>query len=116
VPRNYETRPVYGPFHRLLAPEVQDAGTIVKQLLTGEVWGKSPSWGGSPQVKAYSRTLPNRASGFEFWAFQAPDTRHGPRGLWYSPGPYVTIDEMTAIVKLKIAFVRITQDLHILSR
>lgn len=112
VAQNHDKRFVYGPFHRLLAPRVQDAATIVKQLLSGEVWGRKPSWGGSPQVKAYTGTLPQKASGFEFWAFQPPDVRHGPKGLWYSAGPYVTIDEMLDVVKLQIAFVTITQDLH----
>jgi hypothetical protein len=112
VPPNHDVRTVVGPFSRLLAPDVQDADTIVKQLLSGEIWGEAPSWGGPPQVKAYARVLDADASGFEFWAFQAPDTRYGPRGLWYSPGPYVTIDEMQAVVRLRIAFVKITQDLH----
>ena len=110
---NYDTRAVFGPFSRRLAPRAQDAETMVKQLLSGELWGYAPSWGGSPQVKGYARALDEGDSGFEFWAFQAPDVRHGPKGLWYSPGPYVTIDEMQVVVKLKIAFVKVTQDLHI---
>jgi hypothetical protein len=110
-----ELRTVAGPFHRLLAPEVQDADTIVKQLLSGEVWGRPPRWGGGPQVKAYRGGLPDAASGFEFWAFQAPDNQFGPRALWYSAGPYVAIEPEDEVVKLQIAFVRITQDLHTLS-
>jgi hypothetical protein len=37
MPARDETRLAYGPFHRLLADDVQDAATIVKQLLSGEL-------------------------------------------------------------------------------
>ena len=57
--RRGETRTVYGPFHRRLAPGVQDDETVVLQILSGEVWGKPASWGGSPQVKAYHGPLPD---------------------------------------------------------
>jgi hypothetical protein len=108
----FDIRPVYGPFHRLLAPGVQDSETVVRQILSGEVWGKPPSWGGSPTVKAYPGRLPDDASGIEFWAFQPPEHPYGPRCYWRTPGAYVTIDGKTEIARLAIAFVRITQDLH----
>jgi hypothetical protein len=112
---DYEQRAVFGPFHRLLAPDVQDAPTMVKQLLSGELWGRAPRSGGLPRAKAYPRRLPHGASGFEFWAFQAPDIRYGARRFWYSAGPYLAIDVSHEVVRLQIAFVRITQDLHILA-
>jgi hypothetical protein len=36
---NSQTRTAFGPFHRLLAPNVQDTETVIKQILSGEVWG-----------------------------------------------------------------------------
>ena len=77
---NHVSRSVYGPFHRLLAPGVQDAHTTVRQVLSGELWGRPPAWGGEPAVKAYAGSLPDGASGVEFWAFQAPDAPYGPQG------------------------------------
>ena len=112
---NHETRSVYGPFHRRLAPEVQDAETVVKQLLSGEIWGRPASWGGSAQVKAYPGPLPADTSGIEFWSFQAPNTPYGPRVYWRTAGPYVTIDDTSETARLAVAFVRLTQDLHILT-
>lgn len=87
----------------------------MKQLLSGEIWGRRPSWGGSPYVKAYAGKLPDAVSGIEFWAFQAPDTPHGPRIAWRTAGPSVTMDKRNDTVKLQVAFVRVTQDLHVLT-
>lgn len=112
---NHETRIAFGPFHRLLAPAVQDAETVVKQLLSGELWGLPASWGGSPAVKAHSGALGPVASGIGFWAFQAPDTPAGPRVYWRTNGPFVTIDAASDVARLKVAFVRLTQDLHALA-
>jgi hypothetical protein len=109
---NHVERSVYGPFHRVLAPGVQDADTVVKQMLSGEIWGLPPSWGGSPAVKAFAGSLPEGASGVEFWAFQPPDVPYGPRSYWRSAGKYLTVDLELVLFKLRVAFVRITQDLH----
>ena len=106
---NHEVRQVYGPFHRLLAPGVQDAATVVEQGLSGEIWGRPPRWGSTPQVKAYPGPPPDGASGIELWSFQRPDSLYGPRGLWYTDGPFLTVDANADLAKLKIAFVRITQ-------
>lgn len=81
-------------------------------MLSGEVWGLPSGWGGSPAVKAYAGSLPKGASGVEFWAFQPPDAPHGPRSYWRTAGEFLTVDGDVAVVKLQIAFVRITQDLH----
>jgi hypothetical protein len=113
---NHEARIVFGPFHRRLAPAVQDAETVVRQILNGEIWGRPASWGGSPAVKAFSGALAPAASGIEFWSFQAPDTPAGPRVYWRTDGPFVRIDAENELARLKIAFVRITQDLHDLAQ
>jgi hypothetical protein len=104
-------RTVFGPFHRLLAAEVQDSETLRSQVLSGEIWGRAPSWGGSPAVKAYPGALSAGDRGVEFWSFQAPDAPSGPRAYWRTDGDFVTIDEASGIVRLQIAFVRVTQDL-----
>jgi hypothetical protein len=83
----------------------------VRQVLSGEIWGKAPRWGRSPAVKAYRGPLKDSESGIEFWAFQEPDSPYGPRPYWSIAGPYVTIDPDTETAKLSVAFARITQDL-----
>jgi hypothetical protein len=103
-------RDVFGPFHRLESP-TQDTATLVKQVLNGELWGGVPTWGGPPYVKAIAGALHERSSGFEFWAFQPPDSS-GPKPKWRFPGPFLVVDSQLGIVKLQIAFVRVTQDLH----
>ncbi len=110
-PTGNQPETVYGPFHRLEADLTQDAATAVRQLLSGEVWGKCEPFGLLPKVKAYRGPLREGDSGVEFWAFQAPDHPHGPRGHWSSPSKYVTIDHETETAKLSVAFVRVTQDL-----
>lgn len=107
----YEKRAVYGPFHRRQAPTGQDAETLVKQMLSGELWGHAPRHGGDVCVKAYRDALPAGQSGCEFWAFAEPDT-WGPRVFWRTAGDFVTVDTIQDVVKLKVAFVRVTQDLH----
>jgi hypothetical protein len=107
----YEQREVCGPFHRREAPTGQDAETLVKQVLTGELWGRAPRYGGDPCVKAYRDGLPDGVSGVEFWSFAKPDN-WGPRVMWRTAKPHVVVDTGQDIVKLKIAFVKITQDLH----
>jgi hypothetical protein len=111
APLSYERRQVYGPFRRLVAPGSQDAATALKQVLSGEIWGKRPRWGISPAVKAYRGSLSEGDSGIEFWSFQEPDTQYGPRIHWSTEGPYVTIDDETETARLSVAFVRITQDI-----
>ena len=106
-----QTRTVYGPFHRLLAPNVQDTATVVKQILSGELWGSPARWGNSPAVRAYAGTLPPGESGIEFWSFQAPESPHPYRVYWRTPGRFVTIDNTNEVAKLQVAFVRIAQDL-----
>jgi hypothetical protein len=94
-----------------VAPDVQDAETVVKQLMSGEIWGYPAKWGGIPTVKAFSGKLSATDTGIEFWSFQAPESLYGPRVYWRTHGPFVTIDDITDTAKLHVAFVRITQDL-----
>jgi hypothetical protein len=94
-----------------MAPDAQDAETVVNQVLSGEVWGRAPSWGGSPAVKAYPGALRAGDSGIEFWAFQPPDSPAGPRAYWRTTGPFLALDEANDLVMLQVAFVRVTQDL-----
>jgi hypothetical protein len=108
TPTAYERRYFYGPFHRLLADEVQDAATVLKQLLSGEVWGKTAQFGLSPAVKAYRGPLSEEESGIEFWTFQEPDRPHGTRSHWSKEGDFVTIEGEFA--KLSVIFVRVTQE------
>ena len=106
-----QTRTAFGPFHRLLAPKVQDTETVIKQLMTGQIWGRPTRWGDSPAVKAYAGALTPGDTGIEFWSFQAPDTPAGRRAYWRTDGPFVTIDKTNDLARLHVAFVRITQDL-----
>jgi hypothetical protein len=108
---NSQTRTAFGPFHRLLAPEVQDTETVLKQLMTGQIWGRPTRWGDSPAVKAYAGALASGDTGIEFWSFQAPDTPAGQRAYWRTNGPFVAIDKTNELARLHVAFVRITQDL-----
>ena len=41
----HQTRAAFGPFHRLLAPKVQDTETLINQLVSGEIWGRPTRWG-----------------------------------------------------------------------
>lgn len=107
---SFAHRDVFGPFHRRQAP-TQDAAAVVAQVLSGELWGYAPNFGGPARVQAYNGPLPADHSGIQFWAFQAPD-QLGPRVGWRQPGPFVSLDAGQDVVKLQIAFVTITQDLH----
>lgn len=107
----YDRRRAYGPFHRRMAPGVQDAATVVKQVLSGEIWGKRARFGLSPAVKAYPGPIPLGVSGIEFWSFEAPDRPHGPRSHWSIAGPYVKVDPEIEVVKLSVVFARVTQGL-----
>ena len=107
------TATVYGPFRRLEAPKGQTARAAVDQALSGEVWGEVPRYGMTPTVQAYPGALRAGETGIEFWAFGPPDTRYGPQPRWFRAGAFLTIEEDgdREVAKLKVAFVRITQDL-----
>ena len=105
-------RLVHGPYKRLWAEEVQDRATAAKQVLSGEIWGKTNRDGLEPTVTAHRGRLREDQEGVEFWAFQAPDNEYGTRAYWRRPGDFVEFDGNLGVVKLKIAFVRVTQALH----
>lgn len=110
---HHASAPVYGPFCRLAARRGQNARTTVAQALSGEIWGEVPRFGVRPAVQAYARPLRAGESGIEFWAFEAPSTRFGPRPYWSLPGPHLIVELKCGreIAKLRVAFVRVTQDL-----
>jgi hypothetical protein len=107
----HSTAQVYGPFHRA-ASETQDPAAMVEQLLTGELWGKKGRYGLEPAAKAYRGPLPHGIEGFEFWAFAPPDNAAGHPVFWSQPGEYLVSADNLGVVKLKIAFVKVTQSLH----
>jgi hypothetical protein len=104
---------VFGPFRRLQAEKGQTDWAAVQQALSGEVWGEVPRNGYTPTVEAYPGALEPGESGIEFWAFGRPDTRYGPRPRWFRSGPFLVVepDDGRDVAKLKVAFVKITQDL-----
>ena len=106
---NHDTRELYGPFHRRTS-ETQTAETCKLQLASGEAWGKVPRQRARPAVQAIAGPLPPGQSGFEFWAFAAPDVFFGPMAEWRKEAPYVTIDQ-EELVKLSVAITRVSEDL-----
>lgn len=103
----------FGPFKRLEAPKGQTAHAAVLQALGGEVWGEVPRYGVTPAVEAYAGALRDGETGIEFWALQRPDTRYGPRPRWFRHAESLTVEvrDGREVAMLKVAFVRITQDL-----
>lgn len=91
APPNHDRRYLYGPFFRR-ASTTQTADTTVKQLLSGEIWGKPPRWGISPAVQAFAGPLPDGEEGIEFWSFQAPDNVFGPINHWSIEGRGYPLD------------------------
>jgi hypothetical protein len=103
---------VYGPFTRLEAAKGQSPATAVPQALSGEVWGEIPRYGETAAVQAHGRALRDGESGIEFYALAPPDTRWGPP-YWRRAGEHLVVEEDGGrpVAKLRVAFVRITQDL-----
>jgi hypothetical protein len=83
----------------------------MKQLLSGEVWGKTPRWGRVPAVEAFRGPLKEGEKGIEFWSFQPPDNVFGPINQWSTEGEYVRIDTTMEMAKLSAAFVRVSAGL-----
>lgn len=105
--------PVSGPFCRLEAIPGQDAATAVKQMLSGEIWGRAARHGVRAAVQAYGRPLRLGERGVEFWSFQPPNERFGPRPSWYKPGPHLRIETIDGreVAMMRVAFTRISQEL-----
>jgi len=110
---HYAGEAFYGPFCWL---EVSEGGQrladAVKQALSGEIWGAVPGWGGSPQVQAYGRGLRPDETASSSGPARRP-TPHGPRPYWLRPGPHLRVEQENGrdLAKLRVAFVRISQDI-----
>lgn len=70
---------LYGPFHRLASPTqtVENSRTIVE---SGELWGRTPRWGGNATAQAHVGPIPNEAKpgSLEFYTTVAPKARNRP--------------------------------------
>jgi hypothetical protein len=116
---HYATFVLYGPFHRLEGSgRTQDRETAVRQLLSGEIWGRPSRYSGDvPLVQAHRGLLPPGRRGVEFLAFALPDKRWGApewrTEAWASGGqPLVwreTDPMLGRVIKLKVAITRVAQ-------
>jgi hypothetical protein len=109
---------VYGPFSRWETPGAsgaQSLATAVKQVLSGEIWGETANGVARPKVEAHRGPIPEGKVGIEFYALAPPDSQFGPRPYWVRPGPNLSVeydnDKGRDVAKLRVAFVKITQDL-----
>ncbi len=75
-----------GPFHRCESP-TQTREDALKQVSSGEIWGKAARYSGMPSVKAYTGSLQTSARGIEFVTSVAPDLRSSSpfEARWYHP-------------------------------
>jgi hypothetical protein len=73
---------IYGIFFRLESP-TQTPAIAVLQVLSGEIWGKTPRYGFEPTVQAYAGRLAAHRS-IEFTTEIAPHTMGSPlEARWY---------------------------------
>lgn len=77
---------LYGPFHRLETP-TQTTADALKQVASGEIWGKPARWSDIPSVKAYRGTVPPGDRGIEFTTGVRAEKGSGSRleAKWYYP-------------------------------
>ena len=68
---------MHGPFRREETP-TQDRATALKQVASGEIWGKTPRYGVVPTVEAYGGLLDPGVRGIEFTTPVAPHPNCGP--------------------------------------
>ncbi len=73
-----------GPFNRRETPETQTPAIALKQVASGEIWGRTPKNGGlGPTVQAYTGLLPNQR-GIEFTTEITPHPNGSPfEARWY---------------------------------
>jgi hypothetical protein len=69
-------------FHRLKST-TQTYTDSQQQLKSGKIWGKAPSWGGEPSVKAYRGALPVSDQGIEFTTTTSPTAGTGTPTIAY---------------------------------
>lgn len=74
---------VYGPFNRRETPTTQTPELALKQVTSGEIWGRTPRGGLGLTVQAYPGTLINHR-GIEFTTAIAPHPFSSPNeARWY---------------------------------
>lgn len=100
----------HGPYHRLANPRTQSRETSEKQVLTGQIWGRTPRGGREPQVQAYSGPLPEGRSGVEFAAPIPPHYEKMSGEVRWSavPGsPHVWLDPSGEFAILEVTIIRV---------
>jgi hypothetical protein len=77
---------LHGPFHRLESP-TQTSADAVRQVKSGEIWGRPARWSNIPSVKAYRQRIPPGERGVEFTTPVAPHPGSGSpyEARWYYP-------------------------------
>ena len=81
-PGNIRPVPSIGPFNRR-ETRLQTSAVAIKQVNSGEIWGRTAQWGMEPTVQAYAGVLPN-CRGIEFTTPIAPHPNGSPFELrWY---------------------------------
>ena len=75
-----------GPFHRRESP-TQTRADAVRQVASGEIWGRAARGGANPSVKAYRNSLPPQLRGIEFTTPVPPHPGSGSpyEAKWYHP-------------------------------
>ena len=76
----------YGAFHRLASP-TQTEEDARKQRESGQIWGRTPRTGITPQVKAYPGPLPDEADGIEFFTDSPSDEGENLSPMHHWSGP-----------------------------
>lgn len=75
--------PPLGPFNRRES-ETQTKETALKQVRSGEIWGRTPQYGIEPTVQAYAGLLRGNDRGIEFTTEIAPHPNGSPfEARWY---------------------------------
>jgi hypothetical protein len=97
----------YGPFHRIRSRTQSDA--VARQIIaSGELWGKTPFGGDSPQVEAYLGPLPYDKPGIEFHSAVEPyPNKHPFHVRWRLEQEGVRFEDDHA--KIDIAVTKCTQ-------
>ncbi|WP_052026796.1 hypothetical protein [Rhodovulum sp. PH10] len=74
-------------FHRLQNPWTQTDQDAVRQVETGEIWGRPARGSDIPSVKAYRGPMPDGRRGIEFTTPVAPQPGSGSlyEARWYYP-------------------------------
>ncbi len=120
-PPHYAEFILFGPFHRLDGGGgTQTDSTALKQLSSGEIWGRPSRFSGDvPLAQAHRGQLPAGARGIEFLAFAAPDKRWGAPE-WRTPRLSLSGERLVwrerdpilgEVVKIRVAITRLSPGL-----